>query len=165
MPNVFKIATTNLTTTTPNVTFSSIPQIYKDLKILVNARGALGQIYDGCSIEFNGVTTGYSFRQFQGNGASVTSTSGSIYPEGIISGSTSTANTFGNAEFYIPNAFGSRQKILSVDSASENNATTAFIRIQSGLWTGTAAISSIKLIATAGSNFVSGSTFTLYGIL
>jgi len=165
MPNVFNIATTNLTTTTANVTFSSIPQIYKDLRIFVSARGTLGQIFDGCSIEFNGVTTGYSFRQFQGNGASVTSTSGSIYPEGINTGSTATANTFGNAEFYIPNAFGSQQKILSVDSVSENNAATAFTRVQSGLWTGTAAISSIKLIATAGSNFVSGSTFTLYGIL
>lgn len=164
MPSVYLIATTNLTTTAANVIFSSIPQIYTDYKVLVSARGSLAQIYDGCSIEFNSVTTGYSWRQIQGNGASVSSASGSIYPEGIITGSTATANTFGNVEFYIPDVLGSTQKPFRVDSANETNATTAYIRLQAGLWTGTAAISSIKLIATGGSNFVSGSTFTLYGI-
>jgi hypothetical protein len=154
-----------LNNTATSVTFDNIPQTgYTDLKIVASTRGTLAQIYDGCSIEFNGSTTGYSWRQLQGSGSAASSASGSTYPEAITSGASSTASTFGSAEFYIPNAFGSSQKSVSVDSVGENNATTTYARMQAGLWTGTAAITSIKIIATGGSSFVANSTFSLYGI-
>jgi len=166
MPNNYVLLDRiELNATASSITFDNIPQTgYTDLKVVVSTRGTLAQIYDGCSIEFNGSTTGYSWRQLQGSGSAASSASGSTYPEAITSGASSTASTFGNAEFYIPNAFGSNQKSVSVDSVGENNATTTYARMQAGLWTGTASITSIKLIATGGSTFVSGSTFSLYGL-
>jgi hypothetical protein len=83
---------------------------------------------------------------------------------GFIPTNGCTANTFGNGEIYIPNYAGSTQKSVSADAVAENNsATYIYSALNAGLWTGTAAITSIKLLIPS-YNFVQYSTAYLYGV-
>ena len=80
-------------------------------------------------------------------------------------GGTATANTFGNMEIYIPNYAGSSNKSVSVNQVGEDNAATAYATLLAGLWSNTAAITSIKLTPfSGGASFVQYSTAYLYGV-
>ena len=147
-----------------NIEFTSIPQTYTDLILFTSLRDDAGSFTGG--ITFNNSTTSYSNRYLRGDGATPTSAGGSVttYVESLSVGSTFTANTFSNSYIYIPNYTSStNNKSVSVDSVTENNATTAYGEILAGLWSNTSAITEIDITAGAGS-FVQYSTAYLYGI-
>lgn len=158
------IAKTTLNNSTNVVYFSNIPQTgYDDLYIVCSARTSNAAIYDGIGVQFNGVSTNLSARYLDGTGSSTaTSTSSSGYC-GSICGANATANTFGSTEIYIPNYTGSTNKSFSATSNMETNAATSYIDIVAGLWSNTAAITQVAIVRT-NADFVSGSTFYLYGI-
>ena len=152
-----------------NIEFTSIPQTYTDLKILFSIRDATAN--NGVvKITFNNSSTGYTARQLWGSGSSVGSdtnyTGGGTYygTEGSSAPSNATASTFSNCELYIPNYTSSNNKSISADSLNENNATLAYPSLSAGLWSNSAAITSIKITQYSGSNFAQYSTATLYGI-
>lgn len=148
-----------------SITFSSIPQTYTDLVLMVSGRFTTGTGGD-LKIEFNGSTTGYSHRQLFGNGTSASSSSGSGGYAGRVSPSNTTANTFGNVQIYIPNFTSGNAKSWSVDTVDENNAAFASQNIIAGLWTGTAAITSLVISDFGGAlSFAQYSSATLFGIL
>jgi len=141
----------------------TIPQTYTDLKIVASVRGAYNGVNQSYNITFNGSsTTGITFKRLYGSGSAVASDT-TINLEG--DGSTATASTFSNDEIYIPNYTSSNYKSFSIDNVLENNATTAYQLLSAGLWSNTAAITTIVLTAIgAGGSFSQGSTFYLYGI-
>jgi hypothetical protein len=146
-----------------SITFSNIPQSgYTDLKVVVSARSDNTNI--GLVVKPNGLTTNISTRNLEGNGSGASSyTSTNI--AGYIVPSSSTANTFGNTEIYIPNYTSSNYKSISSDSVNENNATAAYSVLTAWLWSSTAAITSLVFSSDSGTNnFVAGSTFSLYGL-
>ncbi len=99
-----------------------------------------------------------------GNGTSAVSSRGSttrIIAASATEGTSATSNTFASADIYIPSYLATQNKPVSIDSATENNATEAYRAATAGLWRNTAAITSINL---EGGDFVSGSSFYLYGI-
>lgn len=147
-----------------SVTFSNIPQSgYTDLKVVMSARNDGAQYYG--EVYFNGNTTGYSRRLLYGDGSAAGSLSASNAFTLVTNPTTSyTANTFGNFELYIPNYTGSANKSFSIDAVIENNATTSYQTMYAGLWSNTAAITSITLDPDSTSNFVQYSTFSLYGL-
>ena len=151
-----------------SVTFSSIPQTgYTDLKIVASLRSNNSAVYEFINCKFNGSTSGYSMQYIRGNGASAAAATPAIstYLEiEMTNGDTSTANTFGNTEIYIPNYTSSNYKSVGVDSASEDNATTAYLDFLAGLWSNTSAITSISLAPQIGSAWKQYSTFYLYGV-
>jgi hypothetical protein len=157
-------------TAVSSITFNSIPQTgYTDLKIVVSARDsstadAAGNLYN---ISFYGSTTTYTNRLLYSDGASVGSAT--VYTrmigEATTSAAGSTANTFGNSFLYIPNYAGSTNKSFSIDAVTENNAATAWAFLAAGLWSQTAAITSITLTPLVGTSIKQYSTATLYGIL
>jgi len=153
-----------------SIDFTSIPQTYTDLKLVVSARAvANGDTFSHLKITFNGSTTGYTNKRITSNGSSAGSGSDgtdSIYQKYGINGSASTASTFGNLEIYIPNYTSSNNKSTSSDSVTENNATEAWTDLNAGLLSNTAAITSIKLQTTYASveNFAQYTTAYLYGI-
>jgi hypothetical protein len=165
------IASNTLSTSASSITFSSIPATYTDLVLRLSARGdrAVGSA-SGVYITINGITTStYSYRSLYGNGTSAASdNSGSVAPSAwgafLIDQATSTANTFGNSEIYFPNYAGSSNKSMSIDSVYEQNGTDAYAYFTAGLWSNTAAITSVKLEVNSGTNFVQYSNFYLYGI-
>jgi hypothetical protein len=150
-----------------SITFSSIPQTYTDLYLVISGRLSSANS-EGLFIEFNGTTSGYSARDLFGNGSSAAS---STNPFGITSklfvGSQSstaqTASTFGVTTAYIPNYTSSNQKSVSADNIYENNGTAAGMDVLAGLFTGTAAITSIVITSNNG-NLVQYSSAALYGI-
>jgi len=145
-----------------SVTFSGIPQTgYTDLVVKISAREATSTEWAATWI-YNGSSSSQTQRIIQGNGAAVSSASYSNLSF-IENSSGATANTFGNAEIYIPNYASSNFKSSSSDSVSETNATTAYARLSADLWSNTAAINSIT-ISTISGNFAQYSTFYLYGV-
>lgn len=170
MPTTYQlIASNTLGSSAASVTFSSIPNTYTDLVLKWSARtDASGSQYDSIYLKFNGNSANYSRVTLRGNGAAAASQIASNQTEANIlisaSAPTGTANTFSNVELYIPNYAGSTNKPFSSFSAQENNTTTAFIFANANLWSNTSAITSIALTPEIGPNFVSGSSFFLYGI-
>ena len=161
------IASNTLGSSAASVTFSSIPNTYTDLVLKCSTR------WDGASsdrdinIRFNSDSaTNYSVTYITTNGGTTPasgrlSSSTQLSPSSASQGSTTTANTFSSIDIYIPNYNVAINKPISVFSATENNATGNFIVADAGLWRNTSAITSITLEIT---NFVSGSSFFLYGI-
>ena len=152
-----------------SIDFTSIPSTYTDLCLVISARVTRAVSASVICLTFNGSGTGYSQKNLSGNGASATSssTSGTVnltYME--VPAANATASTFGNHTIYIPNYAGSTNKSVSFDSVSENNGTTAYANLNAGLWSNTAAITSMSLTEpNGGSNFVQYSTAYLYGIV
>jgi hypothetical protein len=143
------------------IEFTSIPQDATDLVLLCSLRttnsGATG-VY----ISFNGSTSSFSGRYLDANGSSVSTGTLARYA-GNANDSSSTSNTFSNIMTYIPNYTGSTNKSFSTDSVTENNATTAFQDLTAGLWSNTAAITSLAIASSPG-DLVAGSIISLYKI-
>jgi hypothetical protein len=154
---------TTLGSSATSITFSSIPNTYTDLLVKVSARSDISEIYGNALLRFNGSSSNYSIRALQGSGASAVSYS-TTQIEFMQVGNSATSNTFGNAEIYIPNYAGSNYKSVSLDSVGENNSTTAYARLTAGLWSDTSAITSIAITPLDTTNWLSGSSFYLYGI-
>ncbi len=162
------IASNTLSSSAASVTFSAIPATYTDLVLRFSAR------HDGATsspiatrVTLNGTTTNYSNTKLLGEstGASSGRDTGLAYLSlngGLVPGG-ATSNTFSNAEIYIPSYTVSQNKPLSYETGCENNSTLALNGAIANLWQNTAAITSIAFAIATG-NFVSGSSFFLYGI-
>jgi hypothetical protein len=164
------IAKNTLGSNTANIEFTSIPGTYTDLVLVVAARSARAQsVNQSMLIQFNADTgANYSQRRLYGEGGSTGSDTNASTTAilATANGGNSTSNTFASNEVYIPNYAGSTNKSVSVTGVVEANATTtdAGIYCNAGLWSNTAAITSIKIAPSGGFNFVSGSSAYLYGI-
>jgi hypothetical protein len=156
------------------IDFASIPSTYTDLLLKLSLRSSNADGFTGSATMRLNANSGanYSFRTLfaatatpaSGNGSAGTS----VTVGGTV-GSSLTANTFNNAEIYLPNYAGSTNKSFSVDTVSENNASTDFtyqLMMIAGLWSQTTAINQITIYSgTVGStNFLQYSTASLYGI-
>jgi hypothetical protein len=161
-----------LTQAAASVTFDNLPSSgYSDLKIVCSVRGTQAAESHALTLRFNSSTASYSSIELIGDGSGAGSatrtTIGSAMYLGNMNGNNTTANTFANAEIYIPNYLSSNPKSISVDHVSETNATTVYSTLLAGLWKPVtqAAITSIDLIALAAhGTFMAGSTFSLYGV-
>lgn len=168
-PTYVAIAKNVLTTSQSSITFSAIANTYTDLVVLVSARqtGTGGAFVGTAKVEFNGTTTNHSYRELFSSGTTAGSTSNTSNAFMLrYSADGCTANTFGTCELYIPNYAGSTNKPMSATSVDENNTTTdgqSRIAADAGLWSNTAAITSITITPTSGS-IDAGSRFDLYGI-
>jgi hypothetical protein len=163
MPNTYKKIATVVVGSggTASIDFTSIPQTYTDLKIVLSTRGSNANVYSGHKLQFNGSgNTNMSTRHLIGTGTG-TSSNSALYL-GDASGASSTSNTFGSFEVYIPNYTSSNYKCWSADTVSENNGTEAYQELTAGLWSDTSPITSIRILGDA--TIVQHSTATLYGI-
>lgn len=149
-----------------SIEFGSIPQTYTDLKVVISARSNQANIFGTAALELNGVTSAYSTRRLNGDGSGANSGTHSVTTSITtwdMNGGSSTASLFSNVEIYIPNYAGSTNKSVSIDAVIENNATTAYATLLAGLWSNTAAITSVKITAI-GNTIQQYSSASLYGI-
>lgn len=156
-----------------SVEFASIPGTYTDLLIVGSTRSSFSawRIAGGHRFNSNATANAYTGRSVYGQGASTFFGSQSVSADfGYSIESTAasgTSNTFASWEMHVPNYAGSTNKSWSTTAVAENNTSTAdqaTIYAWAGLWSNTAAITSIVFFPGGGSNFVSGSSFFLYGI-
>jgi hypothetical protein len=163
------IQTQTLASATSSITFSNIPQNYRDLVIKVSARGTYAGTITDFGIAFNGGNrisdTEFSLVTLYTNATSPTSFTRAAFGYNhlfYIPASTATADTFSNGEIYIPNYTSSTNKSVSIDGVNENNASANYNALTAGLRSNTAAITSITL--SPYENFATKSTFYLYGV-
>ena len=153
---------------TAAVTFNNIPQTgYTDLKVVVSARDNKASAGNWLGLKFNGSTSGYSSKWLEGNGSG---TPGSFAGPttygyvGVSNSSTATGNTFASMDLYIPNYTSSNYKSYSAETVYENNATAATMEMGAGLWSNSAAITSITFTPDSSSSLVQYSTFSIYAL-
>jgi hypothetical protein len=160
------IATTTLGSNTTTVTLSSIPSTYTDLRVVIVPASSSGT--NGIRMRINGDTgTNYSATYLGGNGSSAAS-------------ARDTSDSNMQISWYIGIDTTLGKQIYTLDFMNYSNATTyktilirnsaaaAAVEGNVGLWSSTSAINSLSFnINTFGSStgdFITGSTFTLYGI-
>jgi hypothetical protein len=145
-----------------SIDFTSIPGTYTDLVLKISGRLSVSDNF--FSTKINGSLVNTSNRSLRGNGTVADSENWVDNFNIIAQRADQTANTFGNAEVYIPNYAGSAHKSMSIDSVNENNATFAYTFLNASLWSSTAAITELGIRPIGGGNITQYSTATLYGI-
>jgi hypothetical protein len=152
------IASTTLTSDSTSVTFTSIPATFTDLVIVMSVGKGISYT---TGLQFNGVTTlTYSRTRLSGDGTTASSA----------------RNTTAQAFQYIP--LGSENIVAHLlnysntttfkTTLSRSNAASSGLDASVGLWQSTAAINLIRIApdvdTPARTSFLTGSTFTIYGI-
>ncbi len=162
------IASNTLGSSAASVTFSAIPNTYTDLVLKMSIRSDRAALQCDLLMKINATTSGYSTTFVFGNGSSAGSTRQSSTAQayvGTMNAATSTSNTFTNGEIYIPSYTASQNKPYSAFVTMEDNGTTVYYTgAWADLWQNTGAITSLELYPNNTTNFVSGSSFFLYGI-
>jgi len=151
-----------------NMEFTSIPATYTDLVLLTSLRtnSTVSSYGEQVNLKFNGSTSNFTSRRLEGfatTAQSSTETDGR-FGRANNANASQTVSTFSNAMVYIPNYAGSTNKSWSSDSATEQNGNFNELYLYAGLWSQTAAITSISIVGADPGNFVQYSTATLYGI-
>jgi hypothetical protein len=166
MANTYKlIESKTLSSAVASVTFTSIPQTYTDLQLLISSRATQNVSRELILIRPNGSTTNHSRKLLFGYDSSLVATGdGNDSYIAWQNGNTNTANTFTNTSIYFPNYTSSNYKSYSADAVAENNSTSSWIvNLGFGLWSNTNAITSLEITCET-STFAVNSTFYLYGI-
>ena len=157
MPATYEpIATTTLSGSSSEVTFSSIASSWTDLRLVfvgVSSAQAL-------CLQFNGDTaTNYSLTVLRGDGTSAVSSRNTSIDRLIVQSLTGTNPNLVTCDIF--SYAGSTFKTCLNSSAEDNNGS-GNTRQSVGLWRSTSAITSIRVYGFSGSNITG--TATLYGI-
>jgi hypothetical protein len=152
------------------IVFSSIPQNYTDLRLVISARGTNGNVGD-VSIRFNNDSTSsrYSTLLLIASSGSVVSGEGrgdtSRTFVGYIVGSVDGVAAYATNDVYIPDYTSTNAKRLSANSGAPNdNNTSQRSAIIAGFYNQGTAITQITILSSL-TSFASGSSASLYGIL
>ena len=142
---------------TSTITFSSIPQTYTDLVLVVNGQTSANvDIF----VRFNSDTaSNYSYTTLRGLGTSASSVRNSNATSlGILSGDPSAGfSTYITNIFNYTNATTYKTTVTRTNTGDRTGAIV-------GLWRATpAAVTTVQVRIDSG-YFIAGSTFTLYGI-
>jgi hypothetical protein len=156
------IATTTLGSTTTNITFSSIPGTYTDLRVVVVGVPTAGE---NPRIRYNSSTGPYAYVRATSTGSAFTS----IYESGR--NSLGLANDAFTPSTTLPvfsaiNIFsyaGNRRKAALISTSEDYNGS-GIVEVRVGTWENTAAITSVNLFYLSGGSWNIGTTATLYGI-
>jgi len=149
-----------------SVVFSNIPQNYTDLCIKISCQTNRSADEGGLSVQLNSATTGQTYRVLAGLGSNGTNSVDTAYePLWVcrIQGGTAGTNVFSNTDLYIPNYAGNKPKVILADSATEKNASIAYITLSSVVQANSSPVTSLTLSGLGGT-LQQHSTFTVYGI-
>jgi len=154
------IATTTLGSTQATVTFSSISGSYTDLVLIANRSSSA---LDNLAMQFNGDTgSNYSFTVLYGSGSVAGSARGSNTNNPYLDYQAASESTFQAPVILNIQNYANSTTYKTTIARGSNAARGVDATVM--LWRSTSAITSILLKCHDGSNFTSGSMFTLYGI-
>lgn len=152
-----------LTSSASSVSFLSIPQDYKHLQIRYVSQNSTATVNQ---IQLNGDTgSNYDWHILYGDGSSVFSSAvnNTTYWQYVSPSTSDGASLFGIGVLDILDYSNTSKNTTGRLLAGSDRSSSKQIRLLSGLWRNTAAVTSVSLNAN-GNNFVSGSRFSLYGI-
>jgi hypothetical protein len=165
-----QIAQTTLTGSVVSVTFSSIPQGFRNLLLYWQLRSDRVAAFDNTIVRFN-ADSGNNYDHVRASfntGASyvVARATNGIFS--VCESANARADNFGPGNFLIPGySTTNREKfIFGMSSAFDDASADAdiFVIVNSGRWRNTSAITSLTILPSLGTNFVSGSILQLYGM-
>jgi hypothetical protein len=160
MPATYEpIETKTLVSSAASVTFSSISGAYTDL-LLITSNGSTTAT--NTYVRLNGDSgSNYSFTQLTGTGSSPISGRSSNQTAIRVDNYASAATSITNAYIFQLQNYSNTTTYKTVLTRTNEAATGVDATV--GLWRNTAAITSILYYPGVG-NWITGSTFTLYGI-
>jgi hypothetical protein len=156
-------------TSTFTITFSSIPQVYRDLKLIGSARTSFNNLSESLGLYFNNDTS-----SLYSNTSLVTADT--TYPGRNTNVNQSTfcqviSNTAPTGDFNVVETdflsysnTSTNKSAISKHAADYNNSGSGAVGMYAILWRNTNAITSISIQSSNGAYFIAGTTFTLYGI-
>lgn len=164
MPSTYTpIATYTVSGSTTNtVTFSSIPQTYTDIVMIMNVATTTGTTYPTIRLN-NDSSTLYSRTQLYGNGSAASSDRATGEPEWYftIGNLPTAANTFSSGIVHLFNYTNTTTFKTALNRSAETSIGWVGSRVS--LYRSTSAITRIDFLTTA-NYYAAGSTFTLYGV-
>ncbi len=153
------LATQTLGSAAATVTFSSISGSYTDLVLVANAGQVAGN--NGFRFQVNSDTaSNYSYTYMVGNGTSATSGRGTSSTSGESETLMTTTLTATFTLQFMNYSNATTYKTILVRGGDASQKVDATVN----LWRSTSAITSITLFPGGGNSFLTGSTFSLYGI-
>ena len=147
-----------------SIEFTGIPGDGKDLVLLLSTRQDSFSHNQIMGTFNNDAGNNYHHIELKGSGSSASTASYTLTSFRIPTASptvSQTANTFGSSRVLVSNYASSNAKPISVESVTETNDSTAYQAISGGFWSGTGAITTVKLIGDS-ANFLEHSTASLY---
>jgi hypothetical protein len=174
LPSSYDLLETEiLTGTAASVTFSSLDTLaagYQHLQIRAAYRTDRTPTYkgDGVSMQVNGDTgSNYAYHRLLGYGGSVSSganTSRTYLDVSAAPSAIAPANEYGPVMVDLLDPFETTKNTTIRSLGGGYNGNDPVISLRSGVWMNTAAVTSLQLFSVTGSNWVSGSRFSLYGL-
>lgn len=164
MPKTYEpITSQTLASNQTTVTLSSIPQTFTDLVLVVSSQGTRATFGGDLTVKINSDTgSNYSITSLTGNGSTASSARASNQSSLSLGGDIGPAST----STYTPTIihfFNYSNTTTYKTILSRHNNAGQRVALICGLWRSTSAITQLDLTAN-GYDYVSGSTFTLYGV-
>ena len=153
-PTYTPLATVTLGTTTSSVTFSSIPATYRDLIIVLDGTNTGG---DNVTLRYNGDSSStYTSVVMYAVGSPVSATTSATYAEG--------GAIYENAGNNIIQIMDYSATDKHKTALARTNTAGNIVGAYASRWPSTAAITSVR-VGLTGSSYLSGTTFSLYGVI
>jgi hypothetical protein len=147
---------------TSSIDFTSIPQTYTDLFIILSAR-TVNQ--GNVRLNLNSSASGFSTRTLYVTGSSAPASFTATVELGRATHSSDTPSTnFGAMQVHLPNYRSGVSKPFSADCFA-GSFNGGFVMITAGVWANNAAITSLSLLPPSGDTFIENTTAYLYGVL
>ena len=169
MPKSYALIATSAATSggSSTLAFTSIPQTYSHLRLVISARSNRSSSGDYGLVSFNSAVADSAMQLWNsGNNKIDTTTTNTVM---ITPDSASVSGAFSNTEIFVPNYTNSLPKLATVDSIAEDNivgaqgVSIAFLYWSSGS-ASSSGITSISIAPRFGSLWLQYSTAYLYGI-
>jgi hypothetical protein len=158
-----KIATTTLGSTATSITLGSIPNTYTDLRLVLIPIAVNASDYN-VFIEINGTTSGYSRTTMYGTGSAAGSLGETGQAKWNLNTGTGMKSTPSLWTLDIFSYAGSTFKTALSTQQTDYNGS-GYVNRGVLLWQNTSAITQLVITNDISSNFATGTTATLYGIL
>lgn len=152
-----------------NVEFTSIPSTYQHLQVRITSRDSRSTLVtNNLFVYINGDTgTNYSYHLITGDGSSISADNGAttdLMVAGTDAAAGATSSIMGVSIFDILDyANTNKYKTTRTLTGIDNNGS-GVIRLWSGNWRNTNAITSLKFYASSSATLQQYSSFALYGI-
>lgn len=161
------IAKSTLTSSQSSVVFGSVPSSYADLFLCISARSTNVSNNSSVSVSTNNTTNGGNqfWRVTQGAQQAGVLTNTNTYFGLYIPAAAEQANTYGYMTFYIPSyPDTSLYRIFTSIGATGGTSASRYIAGSGGSQASGTAINSVTITEANSDNFVSGSSFYLFGV-
>ena len=162
------ISSSILSATASSVSFSSIPQTYKHLRVVIVGRTTSAVASENISFFWNDQGTSIANHRMSGNGSTLTSASNAGASAGnsfVMPGASATANVFGVAVADLLDYTSANKTKVLRTAYGTSAASGSWVGLSSmSSWSGNSATNLVQIYPVSAGSWAVGTRITLYGI-